>query len=112
MGRAEERGPFLLKICEKTQAVFFDSGQKCYNFHYRCIERLGFMVAPAWVSDWLPVIQLVGVILLFKYVVDTAAIKMATLRPFLVLDHELRGTSDQILSQSHQPTPATELAEK
>jgi len=72
------------------------------------------MVTPAWVttvSDWLPVIQLAGVILLFKYVVDTAAIKMATLQPFLVLDHELRDADDQILSQSHHPTPATELAE-
>lgn len=73
------------------------------------------MVTPAWVttvSDWLPVIQLAGVILLFKYVVDTAAIKKATLQPFLVLDHELRDAADQILSQyHHHPIPATELAE-
>jgi len=72
------------------------------------------MVAPAWVttvSDWLPVIQLAGVLLLFKYVVDTEAIKMATLQPLLVLDQELRDTDDQILRQSHKATPATVLAE-
>ena len=79
------------------------------------------MVTPAWVttvSNWLPVIQLAGVILLLKYVADTAAIKkataaikMSTLQPFLVLDQELRDASDQILGQSHHPTPATELAE-
>jgi hypothetical protein len=62
------------------------------------------------VNDWLPVIQLVGVILLLKYVMDTAAIKMATLQPFLVLDHELRDASDQLIFRhSHRPTPATEL---
>src|SRR6266699_619474 len=64
------------------------------------------------VSDLLPVIQLVGVFLLLKYVIDTAAIKMATLQPFLVLDHELRDDTDQILNRSHLPTPATELPEK
>jgi hypothetical protein len=80
------------------------------------------MVTPVWVttvSDWLPVIQLAGVILLFKYVVDTAvikkatvAIKMATLQPLLVLDQEIRDTDDQILRQSDRPTPATVLAQK
>ncbi len=72
------------------------------------------MVMPTWVktvSDWLPVIQLVGVILLWKYVIDTAAMRMATLAPFLILDQKLRDADNQILSQSHQPTPATELAE-
>lgn len=72
------------------------------------------MVAPAWiatVSDWLPVIQLAGVILIFKYVRDTAAIRMATLQPLLVLDQQLRDTDDQILRQSHHATPATVLAE-
>lgn len=80
------------------------------------------MVTPGWVttiSEWLPVIQFVGVVLLLKYVADTAAIKretsdikMATLQPFLVLDHELRDDADQILQRSHLPTPATELPEK
>jgi hypothetical protein len=80
------------------------------------------MVTPAWVttvSNWLPVIQLAGVILLLKYVADTAAIKkataaikMATLQPLLVLDQELRDRDDQILSQSHRPTPTTLLAGK
>jgi hypothetical protein len=71
------------------------------------------MVTPAWVttvSDWLPVIQLFGVILLLKHAKDTAAMKMATLAPFLILDQELRDADYQFLGQSHHPTPATELA--
>lgn len=72
------------------------------------------MVTPDWVttvSDWLPVIQLLGVILLLKYVMDTAAIKKATHQPLLVLDHKLRDANAQILGQSVDPTPATEIAE-
>lgn len=90
------------------------------NSHIGLTLRKGFgaskvsHVASAWVtavSNWLPVIQLVGVILLLKYVIDTAAIKRATHQPLLVLDHKPRDPDDQILDQSGEPTPATELAE-
>lgn len=81
------------------------------------------MVTPEWLakfSNWNPVIQavigLAGVAVVFKYMLDTAKIKNATYQPLLVLKHELRDATDQILSQfldgSGDPTPSTQLAGK
>jgi len=80
------------------------------------------MLTPIWVqtlSDWRPVIETATLITLLKYGWDTARIKSASInqsesahQPLLVLDHELRNAKDQIVDQSNDPTPATELAER
>jgi hypothetical protein len=77
------------------------------------------LATPSWttaVSDWLPAIQLAGVILLAKYVWETTEIRKRTHQPLLVLDHKLRDAMDQILRRTlgefDDLNPTTELAEK